>query len=357
MLAACGFDRTLSSPIDAPVDAPIDAPEVPACFQTRCLRRAIKTDHTKVTGGPHAQFPLFVQITEPQLDASLAFVFNNTLLPHERERFANGQLTAWVAIPSLSSTADTTIYLYFGNVNAGDTQNRTAVWDANFEAVWHLGETLGGINMIKDSTANVHAGTDVNSPMLNVAGKLLGGVRLDGIDDHIRIPQSPALTAIGDTGTLSLWINWVQAVGTDYQRILLDDNSIIGDGSGMEWATNMMGYYYYYPSLAGGNNYGAMPTPFVNGTWHHIAITQDYATKTLQMFVDGTSRTSGFTGTSWTKVPTGANWYWGGLPPRTKLAGTLDEIHVSKTVRTPEWIATEYANQNSPTTFYSVSGE
>jgi hypothetical protein len=34
--------------------------------------------------------------------------------------------------------------------------------------------------------------------------------------------------------------------------------------------------------------------------------------------------------------------------------GKMDEVRISNTVRSPDWIAAEFNNQNSPTTFYSV---
>ncbi len=37
--------------------------------------------------------------------------------------------------------------------------------------------------------------------------------------------------------------------------------------------------------------------------------------------------------------------------------GTIDEVRVSSVNRSAGWIATEYANQNSPSTFYSVGAE
>jgi hypothetical protein len=37
--------------------------------------------------------------------------------------------------------------------------------------------------------------------------------------------------------------------------------------------------------------------------------------------------------------------------------GTLDEIRVSNAVRSADWIATEYNNQSSPGTFYTLGSE
>ena len=37
--------------------------------------------------------------------------------------------------------------------------------------------------------------------------------------------------------------------------------------------------------------------------------------------------------------------------------GIIDECRISNSVRSADWIATEYNNQNSPSTFYSYGGE
>jgi len=37
--------------------------------------------------------------------------------------------------------------------------------------------------------------------------------------------------------------------------------------------------------------------------------------------------------------------------------GRIDEVRLSNTIRSAQWIATEYANQNSPSTFYSVGSQ
>lgn len=47
------------------------------------------------------------------------------------------QTVAWVRLPSLPSGADKRIYLYYGYAGAPD---QAPVWNAGFEAVWHLKE-------------------------------------------------------------------------------------------------------------------------------------------------------------------------------------------------------------------------
>jgi hypothetical protein len=40
-----------------------------------------------------------------------------------------------------------------------------------------------------------------------------------------------------------------------------------------------------------------------------------------------------------------------------KVNGTMDEIRISGVVRSADWIATEYNNQFSPATFYTVGAQ
>ena len=60
-------------------------------------------------------------------------------------------------IPLFSATTDTVIYMYCGNASAANQEAATAVWDANYIMVQHLGETAG---THFDSTGNTN-----NPPM------------------------------------------------------------------------------------------------------------------------------------------------------------------------------------------------
>jgi hypothetical protein len=39
------------------------------------------------------------------------------------------------------------------------------------------------------------------------------------------------------------------------------------------------------------------------------------------------------------------------------LNGILDEVRIAPAVMSANWIATEYANQNSPSTFYAIGAQ
>ena len=130
-------------------------------------RRQITIDSSLVSS-TESDFP--VLITEDNFDASF---FSNILSSGQDIVFTSSDgttvldreiasvsttaqtLQAWVRIPSLSSSTDTNIYVYYGNP-AASLSNSTTVWTANsFRGVWHLESTASA----SDSTGNGNAGT------------------------------------------------------------------------------------------------------------------------------------------------------------------------------------------------------
>jgi len=49
----------------------------------------------------------------------------------ERYVSTTGEVIAWVKLPSLSGTTDTSIYMYYGNSGASDQSSATTAWDTN----------------------------------------------------------------------------------------------------------------------------------------------------------------------------------------------------------------------------------
>ena len=113
-------------------------------------RKMITIDHTKVAASL-ADFPVLIDISDSDLalkaqqnGGDIVFVDSAVnKLNHEVEYYDNntGHLIAWVKVPSLSSTSDTVLYMYYGNVAASSQQNPAAVWDSNYVMVQHLEET------------------------------------------------------------------------------------------------------------------------------------------------------------------------------------------------------------------------
>lgn len=119
--------------------------------------KVITIDHTKVNGpGNHTNFPVLISILDSDLDDKaqsdgddIAFANSTAWLDHEIELYdpiysgTEAQLIAWVRIPLLSTTNDTTIFMFYGNDTMGPRENPTRVWDSNYKGVWHFKEDPG----------------------------------------------------------------------------------------------------------------------------------------------------------------------------------------------------------------------
>jgi hypothetical protein len=137
-------------------------------------RKKLTIDYTKV-GATLSHFAVLVSLTSDSDLAARArsdgydILFTSsdgtTKLDHEIEKYisATGELVAWVRIPSLSNSADTDIYMYYGYASATDQQNKTGVWNddggtaTNYKGVYHLKETSG--TTFADSASNANTGT------------------------------------------------------------------------------------------------------------------------------------------------------------------------------------------------------
>ncbi|HEX5431489.1 MAG TPA: DUF2341 domain-containing protein, partial [Bryobacteraceae bacterium] len=121
--------------------------------------RTVVIDHTKVPNSDQANFPLLFSVTDPLLKtvANGGHVTNASgydiiftadaagtqKLNHEIESYdpVTGQFTAWVQAPAVSHSADTVIYLFYGNDSITTSQeNKTGVWDSNYKFVQHLSD-------------------------------------------------------------------------------------------------------------------------------------------------------------------------------------------------------------------------
>ena len=186
------------------------------------LRKAITIDATKVSSGPHTNFPVLVNLSS---DSSLAaraqadgddILFTSsdgtTKLSHEIEKYGSstGELVAWVKVPSLSSASNTVLYMYYSDASVASQQNATAVWDSNYTAVWHLKETPAGTSgEITDSTSNAKNGTGGTRIPLAATGKIGGSLEFDGIPDgpakYVSIPSTFDIASF--PFTIEAWVN------------------------------------------------------------------------------------------------------------------------------------------------------
>lgn len=135
-------------------------PPVPWYDSSWGFRKTITVDHTKVAGGGETYVNFVVEFSETT-DASLAahaqttgndILFtksDGTKLNHEIESYtsATGNIVAWVQVAGLSTTVDTTLYMFYGNPAATNQQSVAATWDSHYKGVYHLAAGTTGYTL------------------------------------------------------------------------------------------------------------------------------------------------------------------------------------------------------------------
>jgi len=251
---------------------------------------------------------------------------------------------------TLSSSIDTSIYIYYGNPEASDyaanaTYGKNNVWDSSYSGVHHW-----QASSYADSTAGAHNGSNTGST--STTG-FAGDARLfDAINERVLIAMSGYIHAT--VGTVSFWYkstsdaaaNWDAFFGSSQgdSYFQLQDNdsytqltSGIGGAWNTGWATSINVY---------------------DNSWHLLSLDYNTTTNTQHLYIDGQSQ-----GTDTDTIPdvtiSTYNLIIGTSPGYgSPCLGAIDEFRVSNNlVRSSTWISTEYNNQSSPSTFFTNGSE
>src|SRR5579859_3760294 len=347
----------------------------PAMAQTwsngYAYRRAITIDHTKVPNTDQSNFPILITGTYSYLATipnggdvtssngyDITFTSDaagTTTLAFEREAYsaADGTVTFWIKIPTLSHTSDTSIYMFYGNgAVSTDSSNKTAVWDSNFAGVWHLpnGTTLSAA----DSTSNANNGTISNATA--TASVIDGGAAFSGSSQYINAGNGSSVQITGSAITVDTWLKTSESNPSLYERIIAKEIA----GNNDPWityclcriaGTNHVGFGVSHATA--GSNVGANSAySLTMGTWTHVVGTYDGSS--IKIYFNGVldttvSETGNIGSTSQPLV------FGGDTAANTEyFDGALDEVRISNTARSADWIVTEYNNESSPSTFSTI---
>ena len=340
-------------------------------------QRFVVIDHTKIPNTDQANFPFLFNTTDPAF-ATVAngghvtspngydIIFSTdpnglTALGFELQQYnpVTGQVIAWVRIPTLSHTSDTVLYVFYGNSAITTSQaNKSAVWDSGFQEVLHLGETTGAT--VFDSTANANNGTKVSatSPTATPSGQIGGAQSFNGSSDFITLP--PAVTSGLTVFSTSFWTQTTDtnSNGTYWNQPAFLGDSTPGSSSGDFGIVTNNGDLGMWSGLnsAGDNSFDSN-TLINDSHWHYISAVNNGSI--IHLYLDG--QDIGQTLTSGLPLDS-YGWYLGAQHytnggPAFFVQGSIQEFRFSNSVRTPDWIATEFNNQSSPSTFYVLSPE
>ncbi|MEQ8323202.1 MAG: DUF2341 domain-containing protein [Vicingaceae bacterium] len=336
-------------------------PVIPVCGSA--YRKTITIDNTEVSGSTAlTDFPVLISLTDNDLrttanggqvqnSSGYDIVFTDTnLVPydHEIESYdeTTGEYVAWVKISSLPATADLDIYMFYGNPDATVDPSTNCTWSNNFTGVYHLHDDF------LDKSGNEYNGTN-NGSADNTSSIIADGQDFDGTD-YIELTSFPNLTT---DFTITGWINTADNTRAG-QRVFCDDESNSG-GYALSIADGGTGEVRFF-SRGMSSVILDGPNSISNNTWYYIAGVADITNQDRFIYVDGSVVASDLTdGGTW-GTDNGAASIGGETASGetgNRFEGFLDEIRISTTVRSADWLTTEYNNQSDPSSFYSVGAE
>jgi len=324
--------------------------------------RTITIDHTRVANTDQTNFPVLFSGTYPYLAtwANGGIVDNSNgddiifasdaagtnKLDFEQESYdpTTGKVNYWIRIPTLSHTQDTVIYMFYGDPNITTSQaNPAGVWDSNYKGVWHLqnGTTITGT----DSTSHGYTLTNNNSTAATT-GKIDGAASFNGSNNYLSntsVSISPCSSI-----TVSYW-NYVTTADVQGSSAFDVDGSYRIQAHS-PWSDKTL--YWDY------GNYGRVSTDYTSylNAWTYVTLEYNAASTTHTIYLNGAFANQTIDSSCPASTQTGLNigaWPSNGLYHR----GNIDEFRISTISRPAAWVATEYNNQSSPSTFYAVGSQ
>jgi len=246
---------------------------------------------------------------------------DKTALPFRVESFdaKTGLAAIWVSVPDVQGSAQTKIFMYFGNKKAGVAPVSGPVFDPLYKAIYHFAV---GEKVPADDTTNRN---DALSPVAVKAGWIGQGARFDGTT-NAELP--PAVTANAAQGfTFEAWVKPRDASAGGV--VFAAGSFVVGLDKGQA-----------YVEAAGQRSLA--PTA-LSGDWTFLTATISGSTITL--YVNGLPAA---TLTS-PPIPQLANPSLAGSPSQSspKFAGEMDEVRFSATARAAAYVKAAFAAEGA----------
>ena len=310
--------------------------------------------------GTLTDFPALVKLTTASTHSYTGFLdttdgydlrfydngwLDGTPLDYEIESFDDsGTSYIWVKVPEL--TQNTAIWASWGEdaTQQASTTNG-AVWGSDFTAVWHMGEVS---QLALDATSNGHDATSKGGTPASTTGLIADANDFeDGGGDYMRGPDHRDISYVVDQQTISAWIYNHNNGGNEY---------IFGThNQGPVFGLNGSDQLVYYNNNSSWEYSGVT---IAQDEWVHVAIVYEEGVPTDaydgKFYVNGehvgnSVDIQDYTGgqRDWTIGAGGEHW------TGERFDGVIDEVRISATARSGEWLYACAMNQGSHDSFVS----
>ena len=262
---------------------------------------------------------------------------------------ANGTAEIWVKVASVSSSADTSIYVWYKK--SGETQpaidatyGAENVWRSEYKLVSHDGGET-------DSTSGGNDGTAEGGVTGGGATGQIGvATTFDGSDDGFNVGDNAFRPG---SSSFSL-TTWAKTSSANRQRLFSKQEYGAPNKYFIFRVEGNTGYIetMYNDGLNNPNATGS--TDRADGNWHYFAMVRDNVNDNIYGYVDKTTDCSEAQGAlgdldNESDMVIGRRNY----DNTQGFVGEMDEVRYYFGVLSKNWIDTEYNNQSSPSTFAS----
>jgi murein DD-endopeptidase MepM/ murein hydrolase activator NlpD len=318
-------------------------------------RRKITFDNSD-SGTNLTNFPVLVKLNSSRIDYTktqpdgddIRFVDAsdpNTVLPHEIEEWnESGDSYVWVRVPQINSGSTTDyIMMYYNNASATSGQDATTVWSNSYNTVWHLEESGSTFDNSVGSSYDGSAGGGLPS---QTAGLSSYGQDFNwNNDEWIGVSHSDGSLIEPANITASLWTKFSSEANSD--RSLLSKRASTAYAIQQDVGTNEFIWNIRVANTDRTIAYNYSSVPIMNdGNWH--LLTGTYNGSSVAFYVDGalvssTAVSGSITYGSTNDLMIGADAGTGTSPDtNTWYHGQIDEVRISSTGRTADWIEAEF---------------
>lgn len=267
-----------------------------------------------------------------------------------------------IIAPSVYGAANTSLWVVYNATGksqpaADAAYGAEAVFDAGFKAVWDFEEADAGNGTVYyDSTSNDNDGTltDADGDSTRGTGQIGASLDLNGDADFVDAGNDATLEMGLDDWTISCWVK----MPADTTTGIIEKGAIGAPIEGYEFFYNtttddLKGFISDGTTRITSDSNDTLALD--DNTWRFIAVTHDrdgnstfYSDSAASFGTDGTDDISSFSATDITN--SGRNFKmgdWGG----TKYQVAYDEMRISNTLRSSDWLTATYNNQKTPNTF------
>lgn len=273
---------------------------------------------------------------------------------------STGAVVDWVNVPTMST--GTLIYACYDSTStSADQSSPNGTWNSNYVGAWHMNDNAANTT-VHDSTGNLNNGisSENTSVRATSTGEIDGALDfVSTVPDTIDFGEPTYFTNNVDNMSASVWFN---PTATAFSNTAV----VFGQG---QYAASGWGYLEPLASgkvqvtiggQGGWTYYNSNATLSAN-TWVYMTFTETYeggSNALISFFINGVLDSTTTANGPYLRSDGGNHLYAGRYGGGGyNYDGILDETELSSVALTPSWILTEYNNQVSPATFYSIGSE